>query len=183
MYELDTDTGPCINAYQQQDTIEIWNLAGTDDRWSALATRARQHDYIAMYAIPMRLREQSIGVLNLYSTVQGPLDATRRRLGHALADMATIAVLHHRALSSHASHASQLQTAFNTRLVIEQAKGILTERHDISAEQAFDRMRRYARHHHRKVINIAHDITTGILPDFESPPLNKRPQHRKPKIE
>jgi AmiR/NasT family two-component response regulator len=86
-----------------------------------------------------------------------------------------------RALAAHATLAGQLQTAFTTRLIIEQAKGILTERHRIDGNQAFDLMRRYARHHQLKLTDLAHDITTGsrALPDDP----RQLPESRAPRAE
>jgi GAF domain-containing protein len=176
-YELDIDAGPCLSAYHHNDITEVRDLDHPEQHWTDLAARARTHGYAAVHAIPMRREDQIIGVLNLYSTAPGPLSLVDQQRGQALADVATIATLQHRTLAAHATHTGQLQTAFTTRLIIEQAKGILTERHSITSNQAFDLIRRYARHHQLKIADLAHDITTGTR-TLPHPAQTHRKPHR-----
>jgi len=99
----------------------------------------------AVHAVPMRLREQAIGAMNLFSTEPGTLDVEAAELGQALADVATISILHERAFRHHEVVTQQLQNALSSRIVIEQAKGVLAERLHLSIEDAFTVLLSYAR--------------------------------------
>ncbi|MFI5933788.1 ANTAR domain-containing protein [Actinoplanes sp. NPDC051494] len=169
LFEIDGDQGPCLTAFRTGETIEHCHLATADTRWSLFAERAYRDGYRSAHAIPMRLRGQVIGVLNLFSRNPDPLTGPHQKLGRALADVVTIALVQHRIINDHRTLAEQLQTAFATRLDIEQAKGLLAERHRIDAAEAFQRMRRHARRTNRKLSELAADITAGraTLPDPE----------------
>jgi AmiR/NasT family two-component response regulator len=107
----------------------------------------------------MRLRHQILGALNLFSERQGALGEPAARLGQALADMATITILHERALRESELVAAQLQTALVSRVVIEQAKGVLAERGDLTMDNAFQVLRKHARDHNLRL----HDVARGIV--------------------
>ncbi|MET0423791.1 MAG: GAF and ANTAR domain-containing protein [Actinoplanes sp.] len=161
LFEIDGDQGPCLTAYRSGETVEHCHLATPDTRWALFAERAHRDGYRSAHAIPMRLRGQVIGVVNLFSRDPDPLTTPRQRLGRALADVATIALLQHRTVNVHRTLAEQLQAAFGTRLDIEQAKGLLAERHGIDPGEAFQRMRRHARSTNRKLSGLAADIIAG----------------------
>lgn len=171
LFEIDADQGPCLASLRSGDVVEHPNLASSDDRWKEFAARAHADGYRSAHAIPLRLREQTIGVLNLFSTAPGRLGEPEQKLGRALADAVTISLLQHRAIIEHRTLADQLQNAFTNRMDIERAKGILIARLGISADQAFETIRRQARSTNRKVGDLAHDINTGkALHDVHPPP-------------
>jgi GAF domain-containing protein len=180
LFEIDADQGPCLAACRSGTTVEEPDLAAPDNRWTEFAVRAHADGYGSVHAIPMRLRSQVIGVLNLFSTAPGRLHPPDRQLGRALADVATIALLQERAVSAHRTLADQLQSAFTTRLHIEQAKGTLAERLGIDADEAFQRMRRHARQTRRKLVDLAQDVTTGkiTLPDDPATSRRRSPRQR-----
>jgi hypothetical protein len=111
--------------------------------------------------MPMRLREQVIGALNLFSATPGGLDADSAALGQAFADVATIGLLGERAAREQTLLSQQLQIALNTRVLIEQAKGMLAERGGESMDRAFTTMRAYARANNRKLTDVAHAVING----------------------
>jgi AmiR/NasT family two-component response regulator len=112
--------------------------------------------------------------LNLFTSQPGPLDDDTVALGQALADAATIGIVHQRALTRSGVVTEQLQTALNSRIVIEQAKGFLAERLGISVDDAFVILRRRARDTNRKLTDLADDISAGRL-DLAWPPAKPRP--------
>ena len=113
--------------------------------------------------MPMRLRLQAVGALNFFSAEAGPLDAETTELGQALADVATIGILHERAIRRHEVVTEQLQVALNSRIVIEQAKGVLAERLQVGIDTAFTMLRGYARDRNLKLAEVARAVAAGDL--------------------
>jgi GAF domain-containing protein len=139
------------------------DLATAGDRWPAFAPAALAAGFTAVHAMPMRLREQAVGAFNLFSAVPGSLEDETIELAQALADVATIGILHERAVRRQEVVAEQLQVALNSRIVIEQAKGILAERHQVSIDDGFTTLRRYARVNNLKLAEVAGAVATGEL--------------------
>ena len=101
---------------------------------------------------------QAIGTLNLFHAAPGPLPAADLALGQALADVATIGILQERAIRRGEVLSEQLQAALNSRVIIEQAKGVLAQRGNLSMHAAFDRLRHYARGHNLRLTEVARQI-------------------------
>jgi GAF domain-containing protein len=139
------------------------NLEDDVGRWPLFVAAARRAGFQSVAALPMRLREQTIGGLGLFVDEPRPMPATNRRLAQALADVATIGILQQRSL--HLSHvlSEQLQSALTSRIAIEQAKGVLAERNDLTMDAAFDALRRHARDHNLKLTDVAMAVVTGRL--------------------
>ena len=159
--QLQNAEGPCLDAYRTGQPVQRADLGDGDPRWPRFAAAARAAGFASVQALPMRLRDQRIGAMNLFGAVPGPLNRETIALGQALADAATIGIVHQRALAASGSVAEQLQSALNSRIVIEQAKGFLAERFAITVEDAFTMMRRYARQHQRRLTDLAADVTAG----------------------
>ena len=119
--------------------------------------------YRSVVAIPLRLREQTIGGLTMLRIEAEPVPASDQRLAQALADVATIGILQRRSAHRSMILAEQLQHALNSRVVIEQAKGVLAEYHKLSMEDAFEALRRYARAHNTKLSDVALSVVRGTL--------------------
>jgi GAF domain-containing protein len=132
-----------------------------DQRWPRFAAAAAQAGIAAVQALPMRLREQVIGALNLFRATPGTFDPANVRVGQALADVATIGLLHERSMRRSDTLNEQLQTALNSRVVIEQAKGKLAERLGLDMDQAFTVLRDYARSRNRRLSDLARAIVDG----------------------
>ena len=173
--QLQNAEGPCLDAYHTAQPVQRANLADSDPRWPRFSATARAAGFAAVQALPMRLREQTIGALNLFNTEPGPLDEATIALGQALADAATIGIVHQRAMARHEVIAEQLQAALNSRIVIEQAKGFLAERLGVTVEEAFVTLRDYARSHNRKLTVVADQVISGQLRLAPSPGRPKKP--------
>lgn len=163
LFELQSQEGPCLDAFRTGKPVVNHDLTVVDGRWPRFTAVALTAGFRATDAIPMRLRRQVIGALNLFRTEPDSLDADDVMVAQALADVATIAILQHRtALEAHVL-SDQLNQALNSRIVIEQAKGMISEREHVDMERAFTRLRRHARNHNRRLVDVADDIVRGTI--------------------
>jgi len=124
---------------------------------------ARDAGFGAVHALPMRLREQTVGALNLFTVAEGALSASSLRVAQAMADVATIGLLQAQVISHRELLAGQLQNALQSRVLIEQAKGVLAERMQIDMSQAFDTLRRYSRSHNLYLSEVAENVIAGAI--------------------
>ena len=154
-----------------------------DPRWPQFADQAGQAGFTAVQALPMRLRDQVIGALNLFRGTVGAFDPEVVHVGQALADVATISLLHDRSMRRTDTLNEQLQTALNSRVVIEQAKGKLAERLGIDVNQAFTLLRDQARNRNQRLSDLARafvDGTQAITAPSVSPRTGRAGRVRQP---
>lgn len=178
LFQLQADQGPCLDAYATGTQVVVADLVAEAARWPEFAAVAHERGFAAVHAMPMRLRDQVIGALNLFSTTAGGLDADTVALGQAFADVATIGLLGERAAREQTLLSQQLQIALNTRVLIEQAKGMLAERGGQSVAAAFTTMRAYARSNNRKLTDVAHAVINGDILLPEPAPTRKTTRRR-----
>ena len=169
-FQLQNDQGPCQDCFRTGQPVTAVDLAGPGQRWPRFAAAATQAGFRTVEALPMRLRDQVIGALNLFRADPGPFDAADLRLGQALADVATIGLLHERNVRRSETVAEQLQGALNSRVIIEQAKGKLAERLGMDMDQSFAMLRDYARNSNQRLTDVARNIITSATADFPLPP-------------
>ncbi|MFF3271829.1 ANTAR domain-containing protein [Streptomyces chrestomyceticus] len=150
--------GPAVDAYRTAATISPGDLAETPGAWPDFTARARDAGYTYAAAVPLRRRQETLGSLLLLSTTATPLPTADLALAQAFADATTISLLHARALQQADAVNGQLRTALRSRILIEQAKGILAARHNISPDDAFTILRRHARHHHLRLVTVAQEV-------------------------
>jgi GAF domain-containing protein len=163
LFELQHDEGPCLDAYRTGVAIHTTLADDADPRWPRFAPHARDGGFQSVSAIPMRLRTEVIGALNLFSMTPEPLTSEDQQVAQALADIATIGILQERALTDGHIVLTQLEGALESRIVIEQAKGIVAEHNHVSVDDAFKLLRDYARNHSRPLRQTANDIIDGTL--------------------
>jgi ANTAR domain/GAF domain len=163
LFEIQHNEGPCVDCYREGVLIESKNLDEDRQRWPTFAPEALREGYRSAYALPMRLRDTPIGSLNLLRVETGPLGTEDLRNAQALADIATIGLLHHRAADDSQLLTEQLQFALNSRVVIEQAKGVLAQHGNLSIEDAFGALRRYARNHNQRLNDVAQAVAGRTL--------------------
>ncbi|MCS5721022.1 GAF and ANTAR domain-containing protein [Herbiconiux sp. CPCC 203407] len=156
--QLRAEEGPCVDAYTTGKIVAVDNIASTYARWPTFATSAASVDYQSMYAIPMRLRNQTIGSMNLFSDRLGPMEPKDTAVAKALTDVATISILQERALRESDIAREQLQHALDSRVVIEQAKGVLAQTERVDMHEAFTLLRNRARHSGRRLSVVAQEI-------------------------
>ena len=173
--EIHLEDGPCFEAYRRVEPIVSHDLREERQRWPQVVDQALGMGLLAAYGFPLRLRGDCIGALNLYRDQAGALGEEDVRLAQAFADVTTIGILQERKVTRGKQRSQQLQHALDARVVVEQAKGILAERHGVSLNQAFEGLRRHARNNHIKVRDVCQDILNGqTLPTLEPTPDNSR---------
>jgi GAF domain-containing protein len=160
LFQLQSDQGPCLDCFRSGQPVAAVDL-GADQRWPRFAAAAGQAGFGAVQALPMRLRDQVIGALNLFRATPGGFDTEVVHVGQALADVATISLLHDRSMRRSDTLNEQLQAALNSRVIIEQAKGKLAERLGIDVNQAFAILRTQARHHNQRLSDLARAFVDG----------------------
>ena len=176
LFELQSQEGPCLDCYRTGRPVSNPDLTEGDDGWPRFAPTAVAAGFRSVQALPMRLRGVVIGALNLFSTFPGPMGAADLEAAQAMADVATIAVLQHRAALEAQILNDQLNYALNSRIVIEQAKGMVAERLSLDMERAFGILRNHSRNHNVRLVDLARDITTSELDlaVLDPPPRPKR---------
>ena len=161
LLQSQTDRGPCVDCFHTGRPVTVTDLPGAADRWPEFVAEARQLGFTTVHALPMRLRAETIGALNLFDTRPGPLSPEILQLGRALADVATIGLLQARAINRRDLLAQQLQTALNSRVILEQAKGVIAERHSLGMDRSFDLLRDAARSGNRHLSDLARAVIDG----------------------
>jgi len=158
LLQIQSDAGPCLQAYRTGHQVHVDDLSADTDRWPEFAARAGAQGVRAVFAIPLRLRNERIGALNLFRNQPVKMAESDLLVAQALADVATIGILHQRVLTRGALVNSQLQTALTSRIVIEQAKGVLAERQGFDMDQSFVQLRTMARNSNRHLSDVARQV-------------------------
>ena len=162
LMELQSREGPCLDAFERGRSVQL-GLADAQLRWPRFAAHAERAGYLSFSALPLRLRSQTIGVLIAFHTAAEPLSAKDMASGQALADVATIGLLHERGRRKAHVLAEQLQQALDSRVVIEQAKGVLAEKASLGIDEAFEMLRGYARRHNQRLVDVARLVVAAEL--------------------
>jgi GAF domain-containing protein len=140
LLQLQADEGPCMECFHNRSPVRVADLADATSRWpSFVAAVAQRGAFRSVHALPLRLRGEAIGAMNLFHHQPGPLPEADLALGQALADVATIGILSERSIRRGEVLSEQLQTALTHRAIIEQAKGVLAQHGGLSMHAAFDR--------------------------------------------
>lgn len=163
LFELQVQEGPCVECFATGEAITDVALAESVERWPEFSRAAVEAGFGATYALPMRLRGTVIGALNLFTDRVRRISDSDLAVGQAMADVATIGLLHQRNLHEQTILSEQLQTALHSRILVEQAKGILSARAGITVTEAFSRMRAHARRHNATLTSIAMALVDGTI--------------------
>lgn len=173
LLQLQSDQGPCVECFRTRAPVTVPDLADAADRWPVLvAALAEQGAYRSVHALPLRLRAEAIGAMNLFHRQPGALPDADLAVGQALADVATIGILQERAIRRGEVLTEQLQIALTSRVIIEQATGVLAERGGLSMAAAFDRLRGYARANNARLSEVARQVVqTDLAAEVLSAPV------------
>jgi transcriptional regulator with GAF, ATPase, and Fis domain len=163
LFQLQTDEGPCLDCVRTGQPVLVSDLDDERDRWPAFVPEAIREGFHSVHAVPLRLRREVIGALNLFGTAPGALSEQDLAVVRALADTATIGILQERAIHRGEVLTEQLQTALNSRITIEQAKGVLAHAGNLEMDQAFEALRSYGRARSTRLSEIAASLVTGRL--------------------
>jgi GAF domain-containing protein len=163
LIEVQNDEGPCRDCYRDGVRVVNQRLDDSNTRWPNFSLQARAAGFRMVHAIPLRLRDETIGAMNIFNANLTELTSQEVNLAQALADAATIGILQERAVSHGVELAAQLQRALDSRIVVEQANGIVGERLHVEMGEAFDLIRGYARSHRRRLSEVAVAIISDEL--------------------
>jgi hypothetical protein len=173
LVQLQADEGACVDCYRSGEQIAVERLEQTLTRWPTFAPTALAQGYLSVCALPLRLRGEVIGALNLFGDRRTGAVVEQLPVAQAMADVATIAILQHRVAHERELLAAQLQRALDSRVVIEQAKGVLAGQLQRSPDEVFDLLRSRARATRRRLTEVAEEVInegwTGDLQDKPSP--------------
>jgi len=170
LVQLQHDEGPCLDAFRTARPVTNVDLAAAGGRWPRFAAQAAQAGFQSVHAFPLRLRAQVIGAMSVFGSAT-ELDDADTRIVQSLADVAAIGLLQERAIRRGEILTEQLLGALNSRIVIEQAKGVVAQARGVSPDEAFTLIRDHARSHNRRLGEVAHTIVAGLpdRPDLAHP--------------
>lgn len=151
--------GPCVDAYKTGKVVTLADIEAEGNRYPDFQAAALSQGFRSVHAIPMRVRPRTIGALNLFRVDKGDMSTDDAAIGQALADVATISILQERTFRENTMVNEQLQRALNSRILIEQAKGVIAQRSGVDMDEAFSRLRAYARSHNEAM----HDSARGVI--------------------
>jgi GAF domain-containing protein len=174
LFEVQAREGPCFDAFRTGGQVAGPDLSDPAGPWPRFSTQALAAGFRSVQALPMRLRGTVIGALNLFHVELGPMRPADVDVAQAFADVATIAILQHRAAVEGQLVNAHLNAALNSRIVIEQAKGVLSERTGRTMEEAFAVLRNHARNHNLLLADVANDVITGVIPATSLDPVPPR---------
>ncbi len=165
--QLAAGMGPCVDCFTSGKAVAVHDIARDGGRWPEFQAAAAQQGFRAVYATPLRLRGKVLGAMNLFSNTVGELNAPDAAVAQALADVATIGILQERNIRETGVVAAQLQRALESRVLIEQAKGVLSAQGDMDVDTAFTTLRTYARSHNLTLRAVAEAVTSRTLDILE----------------
>ncbi|MCA2217486.1 GAF and ANTAR domain-containing protein [Jidongwangia harbinensis] len=173
LFQLQHQDGPCIDAFHSGQPVVNTDLTAdaATARWERFAPHAADDGYRSVHAFPLRLRREVIGAMGVFGRTVGDLDDSDVQIVQALADVAAISLLQERVIRRGEVLTEQLQGALNSRIVIEQAKGVVAQTHSVDVDAAFDLIRGYARSNNRRLSDVAHTVVTDLasLPGLADP--------------
>jgi GAF domain-containing protein len=176
--QLGVGGGPCSDAIRTGQGIDVPLIPAEQARWPEFVAIAQAKGFNAAHAIPMRLRSQTLGGLNLFSTQPGSLSDRDQALAETFAQLATISILQHQTLTDHGIVNAQLQRALDSRVIIEQAKGVLAQQYGLEMDAAFALLRNHSRRTSSGLRHTARQIVSHGLDIGEDPPASFEPAGR-----
>jgi GAF domain-containing protein len=163
LFEIQAQEGPCLDSHRTGLPVVNQDLAAVNGRWPRFAAEALAAGFRSVHALPMRLRGSVMGALNLFRVASGEMGHADLEVAQAFADVATIAILQHRAAQEAQVVNEQLTHALNSRIVIEQAKGMVAERLELDMERSFTALRNHARNHNLRLADVAEAVIGGSV--------------------
>lgn len=180
LFQVQNQEGPCQDAFRSGTAVVNADLSKENDRWPLFAPRAVSAGYLSVHAFPLRLRSEVIGALNLFGRNHDRLDDEDGLIIQALADVATIGILQERSIHRGEVLTEQLQSALNSRVVIEQAKGVVAQLHNVTVSEAFELLRAYARRSRQRLVDVASAVVadSGSTLDLMAPTTTPTTERR-----
>jgi len=161
--QVSSGNGPSIECFETGKPVAVDDIETTDGRWPEFREQALAQGFRAVHAVPLRLRDSVIGCLTLFRSEPGAWSAEDASVARGFADVATIGILHERALRQSNLAQEQLQYALDSRVVIEQAKGVVSQLRNVSMDEAFSLLRNYSRSHNLALREVAGMVVSRSL--------------------
>ena len=158
LFQLQNEEGPCLECFKTGQPVIVEDLDAERDRWPRFVPEAHKDGFASVHAVPLRLRQDVIGALGLFGAAPGRLSDADLMACQGMAHIATISLLNQRTIGEAHTTTNQLQLALNSRIVIEQAKGVLAERAGIDMDEAFQTLRQHARSHNERLSDLAEAV-------------------------
>ncbi len=162
LFQIQNDEGPCLDCFRSGAVIVVADLE-FHSAWPRFATESVRAGYPSVCAVPLRLKDVTLGCLNLFMARPGALSPADVALAQALADVASIAVVQDQVTRQSAIREGQLQNALTSRIAIEQAKGMIAERAGVNMDEAFAKLRTYARSTNQRLTEVATGLVGGTV--------------------
>jgi GAF domain-containing protein len=162
LYQLRSRQGPGLECLRTGQPVTVPDLDEVSQRWALFAPTAREHGFAAMHAVPLRVRDEVIGAMDLYLTDHGELPARDLSAIQGLADVVSIGILQQRA-SDGRKMLEATQDVLHSQFVVEQAKGMLAASGGVSMDEAFDLLRHYTGYRENRVVEVAADLAAGRI--------------------
>lgn len=163
LFEIQNEEGPCLDCFRTGQRVAAEDLDADPQRWPLFTAEALSSGFHSVDALALRCQSQVIGALNMFRVAPGALGDDELAAAQAMADVATVGILQQRAMQEARVLVEQLQTALNSRIVLEQAKGVLAERAHVTMDDAFSMLRAYARSHNLRLLGVAESTIAGKL--------------------
>jgi hypothetical protein len=163
LFQIQNAQGPCRDCVVTGAPITVADLQTQQDRWPLFTPRALSVGFRSVDTVPLRLRGQTLGAMNLFSVQRDGIGPGGRLVAQAMADVATIGILQQRSLREAQTLSGQLQQALNSRVAIEQAKGLVANQAQVDMDAAFNLLRRYARHRNHALGAVVEQIINHTL--------------------
>jgi GAF domain-containing protein len=167
--QLAAGEGPSLECFRTGSAVTVGDIEKEQARWPAFAAEAIRQGFRSVHSTPLRLRGQTIGTMNLFSDHVGALADQDIEVAQALANVATIGILQERTIRSTRMQSEQLRHALDSRILIEQAKGVIAARHELNMTEAFAALRTYARARNLPLRQVADDVVEGRIDVSDSP--------------
>src|SRR5262245_3490353 len=162
LFQLQNDEGPCLEAYRTGRPVAAENMPEMQSRWPGFAAAAGAQGFVSVVALPMRMRGATVGTLNLFGDeTSAPVTEEGLQIAQALADVSTITILQDRLARHHEILAEQLQNALDSRVVIEQSKGVIAAQFGVGMEEAFEILRAHSRDSRTRLAEVARQVVRG----------------------
>jgi len=161
--QLRTGIGPSVECFRTGKVVAVADIRTLDGDWSEFRRESLEQGFLSVHAVPLRLRGNVIGTMSVFRSVAGALTSEDASITQGLADVATIGILHERALRESDIAQQQLQHALNSRVIIEQAKGVIAQTRGIGMDDAFRMLREYSRSNGRGLREVAEQVVARSL--------------------
>jgi GAF domain-containing protein len=161
--QLSSGFGPCVECFTTGAPVTVSDVSELGERWPGFREAALGQGFRSVHGVPLRLRGNVIGTLNLFRTTTGALSDEDISVAQGLADVATIGILQERAIREADIAKNQLQHALDSRVLIEQAKGVIAYMHDLDMDEAFRTLRTYSRSNGLNLRDVAELVVNRSL--------------------